>query len=132
MKFLAVKQEVCDGCGSCEMACSKAFFKEENREKSAIRIVNNFNTFHAKKCTQCGECINMCCGMAISRDKNGVVRIDKSRCVGCLGCVGFCSYLTMFYYEGENIPFKCIACGICTKNCPQNAMVILETKEATS
>ena len=128
MKFLGIKQEVCTGCGTCEKACSKLYFKEENRDKSAIRIVNNFNTFQATKCTQCGECINMCPGMALYRDKGGVVRINKERCIGCLGCVGFCSYLAMFYVEGENIPFKCVACGICARACPEGALEILETK----
>ena len=130
MKFLGIKQEICTGCGSCEMACSKAWHKEENREKSAIRIVNNFNTYQATKCTQCGECINMCTAYAIERDKMGVVRIKKDRCVGCLGCVGFCSYLAMFYYEGCHEPFKCTACGICVKACPEDALEILETKAA--
>jgi Fe-S-cluster-containing hydrogenase component 2 len=125
MKFLGIKQEICNGCGCCEKACSQAYFKEENPEKSAIRIVNNFNTFQAKKCTQCGECINMCTAMAIYRDKLGVVRIKKDRCVGCLGCVGFCSHLAMFYFEGENIPFKCISCGVCVKKCPQEALTVL-------
>ena len=95
---------------------------------SAIRIVNNFNTFQATKCTQCGECINMCTGFAIYRDKTGVVRIDKKRCVGCLGCVGFCSYNAMFYIEGEDIPIKCVACGLCAKKCPKQALMILEGK----
>ena len=128
MKFLSCKQEICTGCGTCEKVCSKAFFKEENREKSAIRIINNFNTFQAQRCTQCGECINMCPGKAIYRDKNDVVRIKKDRCVGCLGCVGFCSYLSMYYVEGGHEPFKCIACGLCAKKCPQNALEIIESK----
>ena len=128
MKFLGIKQEVCTGCGTCEKACSKLYFKEENRDKSAVRIVNNFNTFQATKCTQCGECINMCPGMALYRDKSGVVRIDKDRCVACLGCVGFCSYLAMFYAPGENIPFKCVACGVCARACPEGALEILETR----
>ena len=125
MKFLGIKQEICTGCGKCEAACSGAYFKEENKSKSAIRIKNNFNTFQAVKCTQCGECINMCTAMAIHRDKLGVVRIKKDRCVGCLGCVGFCSYLAMFYNEGDNIPYKCVACGICTKKCPEQALSVL-------
>jgi Fe-S-cluster-containing hydrogenase component 2 len=129
MKFLGIKQEICNGCGSCEAACSKLYFKEENKKKSAIRIVNNFNTFQATKCTQCGECINMCTAAAIYRDKLGVVRIKKDRCVGCLGCVGFCTYLAMFYYENENIPFKCVACGVCAKSCPQEALVVCSAEQ---
>lgn len=124
MKILVHKQEICDGCRACERACSKLYFKTEDRERSAIRIHNNFNTFHAKKCTQCGECINMCTSNAIYRDRNGVVRIDKKLCSGCLGCVGFCTELVMFYADDLEVPFKCVACGTCVKACPQHALEI--------
>lgn len=125
MKFLAHKQEICSGCRQCEEACSQLYFKTKDRNYSAIRINNNFNTYHAKKCTQCGECINMCTANAIYRDRNGVVRIDKKLCVGCMGCVGFCTELVMFYNDDQPTPFKCVACGTCVKACPEHALEIL-------
>lgn len=128
MKVLHCKLEICTGCRSCELACSNAYFKTDDRNKSAIRILNDDNTFRATKCTQCGECINMCTAHAIYRDRNGVVRINKNLCVGCLGCVGFCSELAMFYSDDLTEPFKCIACGICVKNCPEGALEILVSK----
>lgn len=128
MKVLAHKQEICDGCRKCEEACSMLYFKVNDRNYSAIRINNSFNTYHAKKCTQCGECINMCTANAIYRDKMGVVRIDKKLCVGCMGCVGFCTELVMFYSDELPVPFKCVACGTCVKACPENALEILVSK----
>ena len=128
MKVLHCKQEICIGCGDCETACAMAFFRVEDRSKSAIRIINDDNTYHAIKCTQCGECINMCTAHAIYRDKFDVVRINKNLCVGCLGCVGFCSELAMFYDDDLTEPFKCIACGICVKKCPVDALEILVSK----
>ena len=128
MKILVHKQELCTGCRACEVACSTAYFKTPDRNKSAIRIINNDNSFHARKCTQCGECIDMCTAHAIYRDKNGVVRIDKKLCVGCLGCVGYCSELVMFYDDNLTEPFKCIACNICVKACPENALEVLVSK----
>ncbi|HNX45809.1 MAG TPA: 4Fe-4S binding protein [Anaerolineaceae bacterium] len=128
MKILVHKQELCTGCRACEVACSTAYFKTPDRNKSAIRIINNDNSFHARKCTQCGECIDMCTAHAIYRDKNGVVRIDKKLCVGCLGCVGYCSELVMFYDDDLTEPFKCIACNICVKACPENALEVLVSK----
>mgnify|MGYP001766631622 CR=1 FL=1 len=128
MKILVHKQELCTGCRACEVACSTAYFKTPDRNKSAIRIINNDNSFHARKCTQCGESIDMCTAHAIYRDKNGVVRIDKKLCVGCLGCVGYCSELVMFYDDDLTEPFKCIACNICVKACPENALEVLVSK----
>jgi Fe-S-cluster-containing hydrogenase component 2 len=125
MKVLTHKQELCTGCLDCEVACSQAYFKTNDPRYSAIRIVENNRTYRARKCTQCGECINMCTANAIYRDRNGVVRIDKKKCVGCLGCVGFCSELVMFYADDLEVPFKCIACNICTRACPTGALEVL-------
>jgi len=77
MKILTHKQELCTGCQECELACSRAYFKTDDRNYSAIRIIENNKTYHANMCTQCGECIDMCTANAIYRDRNGVVRIDK-------------------------------------------------------
>ncbi len=125
MKVLTHKQEICTGCRECELACSRAYFKTDDRNYSSIRIVENNRTYKARMCNQCGECINMCTANAIYRDRFGVVRIDKKKCVGCLGCVGFCTDLVMFYADDLDVPFKCIACNICTKACPEGALEVL-------
>jgi Fe-S-cluster-containing hydrogenase component 2 len=125
MKVLTHKQELCIGCLDCEVACSQTYFKTNDRNYSAIRILENNKTYRARNCTQCGECIDMCTANAIYRDRNGIVRIDKKKCVGCLGCVGFCSELVMFYADDLEVPFKCIACNICSNACPTGALEVL-------
>lgn len=122
MKLLAKDESLCIGCGECEEVCSNMYFKEINPEKSCIRV-------HDKKiqvCNQCGECIDVCSVAAISRDKNGVVRINKKLCVGCFMCVGFCPELAMKMHGDLLEPFKCIACGQCAKTCPTHAIYISE------
>ena len=120
MKFLAKNDSLCIGCGECEQVCSKTYFKESDREKSAIQIYDKKITV----CTQCGECIDVCSVGAISRDKNGIVRINKKLCVGCFICVGFCPELAMMMHGELLEPFKCIACGKCAKICPTQAIYI--------
>lgn len=121
MKRLAKNEALCIGCGECEDACSKTYFKEDNKEKSSIQIgINNKITV----CSQCGECIDICSVAAISRDKSGVVRINKKLCVGCFMCVGFCPELAMKMHGDLLEPFKCIACGQCAKVCPTQAIFI--------
>jgi carbon-monoxide dehydrogenase iron sulfur subunit len=127
MKVLGKKPELCIQCHACESACSKTWFKEDNREKSCIRISGNDDGAAViTTCTQCGECIPICPVEAITRDKNGIVRINKKICVGCFMCVGYCPELAMFMHEEYIEPFKCVACGQCVKECPTGAIFIVQ------
>jgi Fe-S-cluster-containing hydrogenase component 2 len=125
MKVLRKKPELCIQCHACESTCSKTWFKADDPLKSCIRIgENEEGGALITACTQCGECIPICPVEAITRDRNGIVRINKSICVGCFMCVGYCPELAMFMHEEYLEPFKCVACGQCVKNCPTNAIFI--------
>ena len=126
MKKLVKKEELCTACGTCEQVCSKTYFKEASREKACIRIEAAEGKSIITSCTQCGECIDICPVEAIYRDKNGVVRIKKNLCAGCFACVGFCPEAAMFHHSDYIEPFKCIACGLCAKECPSGAISIEE------
>jgi ferredoxin len=120
MKVLEKDPARCTKCGACESECSKTWFKEDNREKSCIRITPEAMI----ACTQCGECIKICPVEAISKDRDGVVRIKKSICVGCFMCAGFCPESALFMHNDYIEPFKCVACGQCVKKCPAGAISI--------
>ena len=123
MKKIITDSAKCTGCGICENVCSKAWNKEENRLKSAIQVtVGDSGGYSIAVCDQCGVCRGMCSVMALMTDDNGVVRLDKKACVGCLICVGECLRNYMFYNDDLPTPFKCIACGLCVKSCPTGAI----------
>lgn len=124
MKVLKRKPELCIACRVCEATCSNTWFKEENSGKSCIQIKEEEKGNAIVSCTQCGECIGICPAEAITRDKNGIVRINKNTCVGCFMCVGFCPELAMFMHDDYIEPFKCVSCGQCAKQCPTNAIYI--------
>jgi Fe-S-cluster-containing hydrogenase component 2 len=133
MQVLIFKPELCDGCRICERTCSQTWFKEENPEKSAIRIVElpkGSGRCQAIICSQCGECMDICPTIAIRRDKQGIVRIQKALCVSCLSCVGFCPLEAMRVHADYLVPFKCVACGKCAKQCPTGALQIQELPNA--
>lgn len=127
LKVLRKKEERCIGCHQCEEICSQAYFKEKNLKKASLKvteIVDSNNEIIT--CSQCGDCIDICPVEAIYRDNRGIVRIKKDICVGCLMCVGFCNERAMFQHDDFTEPFKCIACGLCSKKCPTGAIYLEE------
>lgn len=127
MKLLTKNEQICVECHQCEVTCAQAYFKTDDLRKSSISVRRErTGAIDLTTCTQCGECIKVCPVQAISRDKNGVVRINKKICVGCFMCVAACPEDAMFYHPEEVEPFKCIACGLCTKGCPTGAIAIQE------
>ena len=131
MRVLFYDPELCVACRTCEEACSETFFREVNVEKSKIRIHDEGDgPSTASFCNQCGECIDICPTGALHRDRRGVVRLKRDLCVSCLACVGFCPSAVMFWHTDETVPFKCISCGVCARECPEDALEIVEVEEA--
>jgi len=113
-------------CGACVSACSGAYFKINDRKSSRIQIEEVTGMPKIRVCDQCGTCIAVCPTKALSRDSNGVVRLRRNKCAGCLMCVGFCDAGHMFYNaERQPEPFKCAACGLCVKACKQDALMLM-------
>lgn len=130
MKKLQTFPDKCTGCGICEDVCAKTWNKSEDKAKSSIRIRPlEEGGYSMDVCDQCGDCRAMCSMMSLMTDKTGVVRLNKKTCVGCLICVAECLRGYMFYNDELPTPFKCIACGICARNCPSEALSIVESEE---
>ena len=128
-KILKFYPEKCDGCLACERACSQVHFKsDEGDEKSAIRIIKKKDGYQMHVCDQRGLCIDMCPVGALTRRKNGVVWLDKDKCIGCQACVGFCPIGVMRKSKARIEPFKCISCGACVRACPNDALELVEVK----
>lgn len=132
MKVLTFNPELCTGARDCEATCAQTWFKVTDVAKSSIRITPTDQGFNAEFCIQCGKCLDVCPVDALYQDKKGIVRVKKNLCVGCMSCVGFCPYGVMHFDTEEVVPFKCIACGQCVETCPNDALKIIETEEAST
>lgn len=131
MKYLRTYPDRCTGCLSCESVCSKTFFKDDDREKSAIRVgPGPGGGFLLEVCDQKPRlCVMECPTRAISVNRLGVVVVNKGLCVSCYACVAACPLHAMRRKEGVDHPFKCVACGACAKACPSNALEIVTEEE---
>ena len=124
MKKLTVKKDVdCKACLACVRACSEAFYKVFDQDKSCIQIIEKNGVVKLQVCIQCGKCAKACEAGAISQNAKGVYVIDKKLCTGCGKCVGVCPFGVMV--RGD-ITSKCIACGICAKACPMEILTVVE------
>ena len=125
MKYLKTYDDKCIGCGTCMSVCSQLYFKEDSPDKSRVRVTDADEGFHIRVCNQCGNCVEVCPADALTINKQGVVMLNKSRCIGCLACVSACPISVMWHNPGDLNPFKCIACGACAKECPADALEIV-------
>lgn len=129
MKKLSVKKgSTCMACLECVRACSTAFYKEFDPDKSCIQIVEKNGAVKPNVCIQCGKCAKVCEAGAITQNpKTGVYMINKKLCTGCGKCAEVCPFQVMVppAVSGANAS-KCIACGICVKACPMEILEIIE------
>ena len=127
MKYLKTYDEKCIGCGTCASFCSNLFFKEDNPVKSCIEVfpAEGADNFRLRVCSQCGICVEYCPADAISINKQGVVMIGKKQCYGCNVCIDYCPTDNLRTHPEEALPYKCTACGACTKECPAAALEVI-------
>ena len=138
MKRVYVNEEWCLGCHLCEYNC--AFANSGMKDMAAalkgkpifprIHIESNDKITYAVSCRHCTDpiCVMSCIAGAISK-KDGVVVIDKNKCVGCLTCVLVCPYGAPTPGE-TGVMQKCELCTTnsrgepaCAAGCPNHAIV---------
>ncbi len=138
------KEEVCIGCGLCEVYCLgqhsrykdlvKAFKKESPRALSRIRLEQKGLVSFALQCRHCEEplCVYSCLTGALYQDpQTGVVDVDLEKCMGCWTCVMVCPYGAILPDFIRKKIAKCNLCPslatpACVANCPNEALVYVE------
>lgn len=144
MKRVYVNEEWCLGCHLCEYNC--AFANSGMKDMAQLKGKPIFPRIHiegddkityAVSCRHCTDpiCVVSCIAGAISK-KDGVVVIDKNKCVGCLTCVLVCPYGALAPSE-SGVMQKCELCTTnsrgepaCAAGCPNHAIVYEQRGEA--
>ena len=140
MKKVWVNEEWCLGCHLCEYNCAYANSGITDMVKALkgkkinprIRIEESDSINFAVQCRHCDDpiCVKSCISGALSQ-KDGLVTIDQSKCVGCFTCVMACPYGCILPSD-EGPMQKCERCTkngtepLCVKGCPNNAIVFEE------
>lgn len=101
-------------------------------------------------CVACEACVNACKFDAIHINEFGVAEADEEKCIGCGACVRACpkKLIRIRVQDNSILPLcsnkdkgfdpktktgartqcdvSCIACGLCVKKCPANAIALVE------
>ena len=142
MKRIYVNDEWCLGCHLCEYNCAFANSGKPDMAVALkgkiiyprIRVEQDGQITYAVNCRHCTDpiCVKSCIAGAISKDADGVVRIDQEKCVGCMTCVLVCPYGAVAPNE-NGVMQKCELClqnscgePACVKGCPNRAIVYEE------
>ncbi|MDR2615113.1 MAG: 4Fe-4S binding protein [Oscillospiraceae bacterium] len=143
MKRVYVNEKWCLGCHLCEYYCAFAATGEPDMAR-ALKGVTINPRIHieeserdkisfAVSCRHCTEpyCVKGCITGALTK-KDGVITIDKNKCVGCLTCVLSCPYGCVQNTE-DGVVQKCELCvgtregtPRCVAGCPNAAIVFEE------
>ena len=141
MKRVYVNEKWCLGCHLCEYYCAFANSGERDMVKALtnlqihprIQIEEQNGISFAVSCRHCDEplCVKGCITGALTK-QDGVIVIDKDKCVGCYTCILSCPYGAISHNETGAIQ-KCELCtktaeGVpqCVKGCPNGAIVFEE------
>lgn len=142
MKRVYVNEKWCLGCHLCEYNCAFANSGCDSMVKALknkkifprIRVQGDDKITYAVSCRHCTDpiCVRSCISGALSKSEDGMVSIDKNKCIGCLTCVLVCPYGAISQDETGAVQ-KCELClrnssgePACVKGCPNRAIVYEE------
>ena len=122
---IVVDLDRCIGCHGCEIAC-----KNENNialgeywnkvvERGLFGEYPDLEMyFLPTMCQQCQDapCVNVCPTGASYRDADGMVLVDKEKCIGCKYCMMACPYGVRSWNAAESVVEKCTLCAHLSKN----------------
>lgn len=138
MNRICVNEKWCLACHLCEYNCAFSNSGKTDMVKALkgvrihprIRVEEGGDVNFAVACRHCEEplCVKGCISGALSKI-DGVIVIDKDRCVGCFTCVLMCPYGCIMTTE-EGPVQKCELClsstrePACAKGCPNHAITV--------
>jgi DMSO reductase iron-sulfur subunit len=122
---LWIDLEYCVGCNACTMACksenntpigvdyNRVITVEEGEFRDAKKPPETRVYFIPMPCMHCGKpaCLAACpVGAITKRQEDGVVLINKDRCIGCRYCAWACPYGAPQYNAESKVMEKCTLC----------------------
>ena len=142
------EQKHCTGCNTCQIACKDKNNLEVGEQfrkvyeitggnyiKKGNAIIQDIYAFWIS--VSCNHCIDPICvkkcptGALKKRLEDGIVVVDKNKCIGCRSCFKSCPYEAIQYSTDTKKVRKCDFCldliesgkdPVCVSACPMRAL----------
>jgi len=127
----------CTGCHACSVACKDRanlpdeldlLRAEEQIEGTYPEIDVSYRITH---CFHCDDpaCVEACPTSAMEKQEDGLVTVQKDKCIGCGECVDSCPFDSIVLHDDKAT--KCDGCAdevaegwdpVCVRACPMRAL----------
>ena len=114
---MVIDSEKCMNCKACVIACQQrnevpyGISRNWVLESDVVDAPYGFK-FQPGACMHCDDpsCVRACPTGATWKGRDGVVEIDRSRCIGCGSCIDACPYHARFRHPVTGTADKCDYC----------------------
>lgn len=137
-------QNFCIGCKACEVSC-QVYHRQEpeiNWRKVETHIVvedgMKKERFTTSSCHHCEDpkCLEVCPTYAYTKREDGIVVLDREKCISCGLCVEECEYGAITRLGEDKKAQKCNMCAekqdrgeepACVAACPMDVLRLVDT-----
>lgn len=144
---LLIDTSKCFDCKACMIACKVENSVPDGHWRNWVKANNHGferrTQFQPGQCMQCDQpsCVAACPVNATYMGADGMVEIDKDKCIGCENCVTACPYGARYRNPIEKVADKCDFCmhrvkrgqePTCVETCPTKARIFGDIKDPDS
>jgi Fe-S-cluster-containing dehydrogenase component len=136
-------QGACIGCHACTVGCKAENDVPLGAFRTWVKWVEHGSFPDTRRsaavlrCNHCADapCIEICPTKALHKRPDGIVDLDRDRCIGCASCMQACPYDAIHIDERVGTAAKCHLCAhrievglapACVAVCPEQAIKVVD------
>lgn len=147
-KTMVIDLDRCIGCYSCEVSCKMENNVDLGVTYNKVLTMGPTGTFPKLEmyylpsiCQSCKDapCVEVCPTGASYVNEEGVILVDKEKCIACMSCMSACPYGARSFNKTSQVVEKCTLCEhlkdeqpACVKVCCAKARFVGDADDPNS